>query len=115
MIKVSDRADEIRQVLDKNSMVTVDVGQHLRVVEGVSVTIRCSATGYPRPRVHWELNRKRIRDKLIIPTADTLIIIKFQKRHSGYYTCIARNVRGEATAYSNVHENLGENAYLLEC
>lgn len=112
VIRQSRESENILEVLNSESMVTIDIGQHLRVVEGVSVTIRCDASGMPRPRIIWELNRKRIRDNLILQTTDSLVIIKFQKHHSGYYTCIAQNINGQATAYSNIHENLGKKIYL---
>ncbi|NXO39218.1 HMCN1 protein, partial [Locustella ochotensis] len=64
--------------------------------EGSEVSIRCSATGYPKPTVVWTLN-----DMFIIGSSryrmtpeGTLIIRKAVARDAGIYGCLASNSAG---------------------
>uniref|UniRef100_A0A8C9UEL9 Hemicentin 1 n=1 Tax=Serinus canaria TaxID=9135 RepID=A0A8C9UEL9_SERCA len=64
--------------------------------EGSEVSIRCSATGYPKPTVVWTLN-----DMFIIGSSryrmtpeGTLIIRKAIARDAGIYGCLASNSAG---------------------
>uniref|UniRef100_A0A8C3N479 Hemicentin-1 n=1 Tax=Geospiza parvula TaxID=87175 RepID=A0A8C3N479_GEOPR len=64
--------------------------------EGSEVSIRCSATGYPKPTVVWTLN-----DMFIIGSSryrmtpeGTLIIRKAIPRDAGIYGCLASNSAG---------------------
>ncbi|XP_066048296.1 hemicentin-1 [Chamaea fasciata] len=64
--------------------------------EGSEVSIRCSATGYPKPTIVWTLN-----DMFIIGSSryrmtpeGTLIIRKAIPRDAGIYGCLASNSAG---------------------
>ncbi|KAF2984610.1 hypothetical protein EK904_003557, partial [Melospiza melodia maxima] len=64
--------------------------------EGSEVSIRCSATGYPKPTVVWTLN-----DMFMIGSSryrmtpeGTLIIRKATPRDAGIYGCLASNSAG---------------------
>uniref|UniRef100_A0A8C0VE26 Ig-like domain-containing protein n=1 Tax=Cyanistes caeruleus TaxID=156563 RepID=A0A8C0VE26_CYACU len=57
--------------------------------EGSEVSIRCSATGYPKPTVVWTLN-----DMFIIGSKGTLIIRKATPGDAGIYGCLASNSAG---------------------
>ena len=93
---------DIQEVLNADSMVSVAVGTTLKVVEGASVTIRCHASGKPKPKITWELNRKPVQDPYILHTDDSLVFVKFHNYHSGYYKCQAENVMGKTRAFSDV-------------
>ncbi|NXB77102.1 HMCN1 protein, partial [Donacobius atricapilla] len=70
--------------------------QNQTFTEGSEVSIRCSATGYPKPTVVWTLN-----DMFIIGSSryrmtpeGTLIIRKAIPRDAGIYGCLASNSAG---------------------
>ena len=57
--------------------------------------LNCSATGYPKPYVHWE-NSKRQR----VEEGGFLVLKNVRKSET--YTCIAKNTLGNATISVNV-------------
>jgi netrin-G3 ligand len=59
------------------------------------VMFNCSATGYPKPFVHWENSKRRKVEE------GGYFIIK-NVRKSATYTCIATNTLGNATVSVNV-------------
>ncbi|NWW37465.1 HMCN1 protein, partial [Panurus biarmicus] len=64
--------------------------------EGSEVSIRCSATGYPKPTVVWTLNDMFITgsSRYRMTPEGTLIIRKATPRDAGIYGCLASNSAG---------------------
>ena len=83
-------------------MVTVDIGTGIKIVEGASVTIKCRTFGLPKPKITWEMNQKSVEDEYILQTDDSLVFVKFQEYHSGYYKCQAENLMGQVRAFSDL-------------
>jgi len=88
----------------------------------VNTTFVCSATGYPRPNIHWmkdgfiiiDNNRYQVTSEsmpedcpIIIgcQTASSLLIIDTKIYDSGQYTCIASNVAGNDTKMAGLTVN----------
>uniref|UniRef100_A0A8B9QFV8 Ig-like domain-containing protein n=1 Tax=Apteryx owenii TaxID=8824 RepID=A0A8B9QFV8_APTOW len=63
--------------------------------EGSEVSIRCSATGYPKPTVVWTHND-------ILTPEGTLIIRKAIRKDAGLYGCLASNSAGTEKQTSNL-------------
>ncbi|KAI1236572.1 hypothetical protein IHE44_0014825 [Lamprotornis superbus] len=64
--------------------------------EGSEVSIRCSATGYPKPTIVWTLNDMFIMgsSRYRMTPEGTLIIRKAIPRDAGIYGCLASNSAG---------------------
>uniref|UniRef100_A0A8C3XYG7 Hemicentin-1 n=1 Tax=Catharus ustulatus TaxID=91951 RepID=A0A8C3XYG7_CATUS len=64
--------------------------------EGSEVSIRCSATGYPKPTIVWTLNDMFIvgSSRYRMTPEGTLIIRKAIPRDAGIYGCLASNSAG---------------------
>ena len=80
----------------------IKIGETVNIIKGLPLRIKCEARGIPVPDISWELNRKPIKDDSIIQTKDSVLILKFQDKHKGYYKCVATNVLGQARAFSDV-------------
>ena len=80
----------------------IKIGETVNIIKGLPLRIKCEARGIPVPDISWKLNRKPIKDDSIIQTKDSVLILKFQDKHKGYYKCVARNVLGQARAFSDV-------------
>ncbi|XP_072199268.1 hemicentin-1 isoform X3 [Excalfactoria chinensis] len=65
-------------------------------IEGSEVSIRCSATGYPKPTVVWTHNEMFIigSNRYRLTPEGTLIIRKAVPKDAGVYGCLASNSAG---------------------
>ncbi|XP_042661906.1 hemicentin-1 isoform X1 [Tyto alba] len=70
--------------------------QNQTFTEGVEVSIRCSATGYPKPTVVWTHNDMFIMgsSRYRLTPEGTLIIRKAIPKDAGIYGCLASNSAG---------------------
>ena len=85
----------------------------MRIVEGAPLKLRCNFTGVPQPSLKWLFNRSPLQDDTIIRTENALLILQFERRHQGDYKCIAENVLGMASAWSDVKSQC-EFIYLIQ-
>ncbi|XP_034934357.1 protein amalgam-like [Chelonus insularis] len=68
----------------------------MEVMEGSNVTLRCAATGTPKPTVTW---RRETNEKIVLPNwhnattleGPELALIRVTRHHMGPYLCIASN------------------------
>ncbi|XP_059546878.1 basement membrane-specific heparan sulfate proteoglycan core protein isoform X8 [Myotis daubentonii] len=74
----------------------------LTVEAGHTATLRCSATGSPKPTIHWSKLRSPLpwQHKL---EGDTLIIPRVAQQDSGQYICNATSPAGHAEATILLH------------
>lgn len=71
-------------------------GLESRVVDPeTDVALNCSATGYPKPLVHWEDGRRRLLE-------EGGLLVLHNVRKSATFTCVAKNRLGNATISVNV-------------
>nr|XP_053638461.1 interference hedgehog-like [Cherax quadricarinatus] len=65
------------------------------VEEGKSVTLACTAVGYPHPKIMWVFNGGLVRnDGNILITENGLTIGVVEKEHAGIFQCFAHNPEG---------------------
>ncbi|XP_075792870.1 hemicentin-1 isoform X2 [Pelodiscus sinensis] len=72
--------------------------------EGSEVSIMCSATGYPKPKIVWTHNDMLIMgsDRYRLTPEGTLIIKKAVSKDAGLYGCLASNSAGTETRMSSL-------------
>ena len=92
----------MRNVLNPDEMVSVDIGTNLHIVEGASVTVKCRAYGIPDPTIKWFVDNEPVEDKYIITAGDSLGFLKFHQHHSGYYKSQAENEVGQTRAFTDI-------------
>ena len=63
----------------------------LKVEEGSKVEIGCSAEGYPKPEVHWEVKTK---PGQVLSKESTLVLRQVTPEQAGEYLCVATNNQG---------------------
>ena len=63
----------------------------LKVEEGSKVEISCSAAGYPKPEVHWEVKTK---PGQVLSKESTLVLRQVTPEQAGEYLCVATNTQG---------------------
>ena len=63
----------------------------LTVEEGSKVEIGCSAEGYPKPEVHWEVKTK---EGEVLSKVSTLLLRQVAPEQAGEYICVATNNQG---------------------
>lgn len=72
-------------------------------MEGGTVRLRCTGSGYPRPTIHWERDGKELTsDNKISISGRELVIRSATIDDSGIYTCVVKNSREEASAVTIV-------------
>ena len=81
---------------------------------GSNFTLNCDAQGVPPPDIIWLLNNMEIfeEDDDFIIEANELTIYIAGAQHSGEYTCLAKNVAGEAS--HSIKVTVTESGMLLE-
>ena len=62
-----------------------------------SATLLCDNIGDPKPNVMWFYEKKMLNmdESVEILSNGTLILHKLQRKHSGRYSCIAKNIHGK--------------------
>ena len=98
----SSRSRNTKTIVSVTPSSLIKIGETVNIIKGLPLRIKCQARGIPAPDISWELNRKPIKDDSIILTKDSVLILKFQEKHKGYYKCVAKNVLGQARAFSDV-------------
>ena len=58
---------------------------------GSDMTLRCSATGFPAPKIQWYKD-----DQMFQPSGGEITLRSLQTRDSGAYSCVAQNIIGTA-------------------
>lgn len=83
---------------DKN--VTVNIRDNVTALPGSNITIKCHAIGVPDPIVTW-LKDNNV--TLSVANDNSLVIKNALESDTGRYTCKAENIRGTATASTQVN------------
>ena len=100
---ISGNHRQVANIDSTKGITAVTIGETVRIIKGASVKLKCKATGVPTPDIVWTLNRKPIvDDNLILQTYDELLILDFDEKHTGDYKCVAKNIIGQARAWSDV-------------
>ncbi|XP_060074748.1 uncharacterized protein LOC132554446 [Ylistrum balloti] len=78
------------------SPIITDVGPLLKnTTLGVNVGFHCSATGFPKPTLHWDVPLPLpVPPNYVQPSSGDLIIWRVAKENAGYFTCVASNEYG---------------------
>lgn len=78
--------------------------QSLTVLEGGTVELHCSATGYPEPDIHWRKNGATLPNdpRYMIMGGMTLRVVRATESDSGEYTCLAVNRAGQSQVEATV-------------
>jgi len=75
------------------------------VLEGVSVTLECRASGVPRPTVSWLKNDLDlpVDARLTVDDGGTLRLTALTLSDSGVYRCVASNSLGSVSEFARLH------------
>jgi len=79
------------QILVKPTVSIISKEKILKVEEGSKVEIGCSAEGYPKPEVHWEVKTK---PGQVLSKESTLVLRQVTPEQAGEYLCVATNNQG---------------------
>ncbi|XP_065070780.1 uncharacterized protein LOC135695580 [Rhopilema esculentum] len=69
-----------------------------RKMEMTNLTLNCTATGFPEPKIIWQFERQKERTRYTLPTSNILQIIFLKDEDSGNIRCMANNSLGTAIA-----------------
>ncbi|XP_037039189.1 hemicentin-1-like isoform X2 [Bradysia coprophila] len=75
------------------------INRHIDVLQGMPIFLPCSASGHPRPDIYWfkDLIELRMDDNVkLIEDGQMLTILASSVENAGQYSCLAKNVAGEA-------------------
>ncbi|XP_053408441.1 roundabout homolog 2-like isoform X2 [Mercenaria mercenaria] len=79
------------------------------VAVGRTISLHCSAAGYPQPTIYWETKAKKDlmfvkyqSDRFSVSDDGTLRIERIQKSDQGSYSCIAYSSKGKAQASADI-------------
>ena len=75
------------------------------VLEGASATLRCRASGVPRPSVSWLKNDLElpVDARLSVDEGGTLQLTALKRTDSGVYRCVASNSLGSVSEFARLH------------
>ena len=99
------------EITDLRNLVSITTGAVVTIPRGVSIRIKCIATGIPRPNITWYQHQNMESRHPIIPNDavkvmydNSLSISHTAVTDAAYYTCVARNIAGkdEGTTVLNV-------------
>ncbi|XP_071837121.1 peroxidasin homolog isoform X3 [Apostichopus japonicus] len=78
--------------------------QSVTVLEGGTVEVHCSATGYPQPDIHWRKNGATLPNdpRYMIMGGMALRVVRAIQSDTGDYTCLAVNKAGQNQAEASV-------------
>uniref|UniRef100_A0A183CW12 Ig-like domain-containing protein n=1 Tax=Gongylonema pulchrum TaxID=637853 RepID=A0A183CW12_9BILA len=78
-----------------------DLKPDVRVRDGERTRLECKVDGHPEPTITWMRGGRPIEDMrniILSPRGETLMILKSHRADSGSYSCVAKNFAGEAEA-----------------
>lgn len=85
--------------LSDSSRVSVSMG--LKIHEGSTVSLSCSATGFPLSDLEWRYNGVRIARAVAVSSL-TVSLLKLRRGQAGNYECHAQNAVGMANQTTKV-------------
>ena len=91
---------------------SAQVGIDLRILAHRKVTVRCSATGFPKPVLSWRKNRRPFVGEdgvFISESGDKLVFQYLELSQGGEYSCVASNAAGEDVARTRI---LGRSTFM---
>ena len=82
---------------------SIVIGESLFTVTETKITMTCSATGQPLPKVTWTKGNETLPSdgRMAVP-GGRLVIAEAQPSDSGLYVCTASSAGGEVSATSRV-------------
>ncbi|XP_035222665.1 hemicentin-1-like isoform X3 [Stegodyphus dumicola] len=75
-------------------VVTINGANTIVAIKGRSVTITCSAVGFPPPHISWQKSGGSVLDSTISDLSRELALHNIQPEDGGNYVCIASNSAG---------------------
>ncbi|VIO88235.1 Uncharacterized protein BM_BM11652 [Brugia malayi] len=78
-----------------------DLKTEIRVHNGEQARLECKVDGNPEPNITWMRGGRPIEDMrniILSPRGETMMILKSRRSDSGSYSCVAKNSAGEAEA-----------------
>ncbi|KFM73053.1 Hemicentin-1, partial [Stegodyphus mimosarum] len=75
-------------------VVTINGANTIVAIKGRSVTITCSAVGFPPPHISWQKSGGSVLDSTISDLSRELALHNIQPEDSGNYVCVASNSAG---------------------
>ena len=82
--------------LDDPKPQNITIGTTLETLDKSKVTLKCPATGVPKPQIVWKKDDEVIEldDRVMIDSQGSLIIVRSRASDSGRYQCQALNIGG---------------------
>lgn len=100
------------EITDIRDLVSITTGAVVTIPRGVSVRIKCIATGVPTPNITWYRRVENSQERsLLLPNQNmkimkdsSLLITHTVVVDAAYYTCVATNIAGqdEGTTHLNI-------------
>lgn len=106
-------SDEIESSLTGFTKLTSTIGSSISILAGSGIRILCPVRGIPRPVVTWNIKRKSNSNRMFLDKTQNFVTIpKLVSGDFGEFTCIAKNILGEARASSALNV-IGESMDIL--
>ena len=81
----------------------ITIGQDLKLVEGMSFSIHCPASGIPKPLITWYFNDVVVQNSPkyeILSKFNRLVVDQIETKDTGQYMCVAENAVGSESESS---------------
>ena len=107
------------EITDIRDLVSITTGAVVTIPRGVSVSIKCIATGVPPPNITWYRQGDNSKEKSLLSPNENMKIMKDYSLHithtlvvdAAYYTCVATNIAGQDEG--TTHLNIGSKEVLF--
>ncbi|XP_076821519.1 myosin light chain kinase, smooth muscle-like isoform X3 [Clavelina lepadiformis] len=98
MVKTAPKPEK-KLIATSAPKITSPFDEYIRTQEGDSLTLECSYSGYPEPKVSWTVNDKNVDNgKASYEDGKAKVVISpINSTHGGHIKCTVENVAGKAT------------------